>query len=105
MLIDYDYCTGCRTCEIACKQEYKHPAGKTGGVQVQEMIHTLASGKLYITYMPFFTKTCVFCMGRVKQNLQPACVKHCMARVLTFGDIEDLKRQIPEKRKAILWTS
>jgi len=46
----------------------------------------------------------VFCAGRVKQGLTPACVKHCMARVLTFGKIEDLVKLIPEKRKAILWT-
>jgi hypothetical protein len=27
-----------------------------------------------------------------------------MANILTFGKLEDLRQQIPEKRKAILWT-
>src|SRR4030042_4521764 len=27
LLIDYEYCTGCHTCEIACSQEYHWPAG------------------------------------------------------------------------------
>jgi hypothetical protein len=27
-----------------------------------------------------------------------------MANILTFGKLEDLQQQIPEKRKAILWT-
>ncbi|RLF04803.1 MAG: oxidoreductase, partial [Thermoprotei archaeon] len=22
LLIDYEYCTGCHTCEVACKQEH-----------------------------------------------------------------------------------
>ncbi len=104
MLIDYEYCTGCRTCEIACRQEYGREAGKLSGVEVKEFIHTLPSGRLFITNMPTFTKACVFCAGRVRQGLQPACVQHCMARILTFGKIEDLQKQIPEKRKAILWT-
>ncbi len=104
MLIDYEYCTGCRTCEVACKQEYNRPAGKLGGVEVQEYIHTLQSGRLYITNIPHFTKACVFCAGRVKQGLEPARAKHCMAQVLTFGRIDDLKEQIPLKRKALLWT-
>ena len=104
MLIDYEYCTGCRTCEIACKQEYNRPAGKLGGVEVSEYIHTLPSGKLYITNIPHFTKACVFCAGRVKKGLAPACAKHCMAKVLTFGKIDTLKEQIPDKRKALLWT-
>lgn len=104
MLIDYEYCTGCRTCEVACKQEYNRPAGKVGGVEVTEFIHTLPSGKLFITNIPSFTRACVFCAGRVKQGLAPACVKHCMAHILTFGKIKDLQEMIPKKRKAILWT-
>ena len=104
MLIDYEYCTGCKTCEIACRQEYKRPAEKLAGVEVQEFIHTLANGRLYITNMPFFTKACIFCAGRVKKGLEPACAQHCMARVLKFGKIDELQEQLPEKRKAIIWT-
>jgi ferredoxin len=69
MLIDYEYCTGCKTCEVACKQEYHRPAGQVGGVEVKEFIHTLPSGKLLITNIPAFTRACVFCAGRVKQGL------------------------------------
>ena len=31
ILIDYDYCTGCHTCEVACQQEHDYPAGTRGG--------------------------------------------------------------------------
>ncbi len=105
MLIDYEYCTGCKACEVACKQEYKRPSGRVGGVHVQELIHELPNGKLYITNYPFFTETCIFCKPRVKKGLEPACVKHCMARVLVFGKIEELKKDLPKKRKAIVWTN
>ena len=104
MLIDYEYCTGCKTCEVACKQEYGRPAGKVGGVEVNEFIHTLPNDKLFITYIPNFTRACVFCAGRVKEGLEPSCVKHCMARILTFGKIDELQKLIPKKRKAMLWT-
>ena len=104
MLIDYEYCTGCKTCEVACKQEYKRPAGKLSGVEVTECIHTLPSGRLFITNMPHFTRACVFCAARVKRGEEPACAHHCMANVLTFGKIKDLVKILPQKRKAILWT-
>ena len=104
MLIDYEFCTGCKTCIVACKQEYNHKPGKVGGIEVQELIQELPNDKLYITNMPFFTRACVFCTARIKQNLEPACVKHCMANVLTFGEIKDLQKLIPEKRKAVIWT-
>ena len=104
MLIDYEYCTGCKACEVACKQEYNRPAGKVGGVEVKEFIHTLPNDKLFITYIPNFTRVCIFCSGRVKNGLEPSCVKHCMAGILTFGKMEELQKLIPKKRKAIFWT-
>jgi Fe-S-cluster-containing dehydrogenase component len=104
MLIDYEYCTGCKSCEVACKQEYHRPSGRVGGVEVKEFIHRLPNDQLFITYIPTFTRACVFCAGRVKKGMAPACVKHCMANILAFGKLDDLRKQIPGKRKAILWT-
>ena len=28
LLIDYEFCTGCHTCEIACQMEHGFPVGK-----------------------------------------------------------------------------
>ena len=30
LLIDYEYCTGCNSCVIACKEEHDYPVGKWG---------------------------------------------------------------------------
>ena len=30
LLIDYEYCTGCQSCEVACKEEHNFPVGKWG---------------------------------------------------------------------------
>ena len=37
LLIDYDYCSGCQSCVVACKQEHGHPAGKFG-IKVDEKV-------------------------------------------------------------------
>ena len=37
LLIDYEYCTGCHTCEVACAQEYQWPGGM-GGMKVMEVV-------------------------------------------------------------------
>ena len=60
MLIDYEYCSGCRTCEIACKQEYQRAAGKLGGVEVQEYIHTLPSGNYILPISLILPKPACF---------------------------------------------
>ncbi len=104
LLVDYQYCTGCHTCEVACKQEYRIPAGKEGGVRVLELVQELPGGGVDVTYFPFFTQVCSFCASRVKKGLQPACVKHCMAGILEFGALEDLAKELPERRKVYLHT-
>ena len=103
LMVDYEYCTGCNACEVACKQEYRRAAGKVGGIRVIELIDELPGGKLYITYFPMITRLCTFCATRVKKGLQPACVKHCMAEVLKFGDVEKLSRETHKKRKTVIW--
>jgi len=104
LLIDYDYCTGCHACEIACKQEYKRPAGRPGGIRILDLTQELPGGKVDVTYFPLLTRVCSFCKPRVKKGLLPACVQHCMARCLTFGPLEEMSAQAPKNRKAVLWT-
>ena len=30
LLIDYEFCTGCQSCEVSCKEEHDFPVGKWG---------------------------------------------------------------------------
>jgi Fe-S-cluster-containing dehydrogenase component len=102
LLIDYEYCTGCHTCEVACQQEHGWEAGLSG-ITVIEVVERLPHDKAYLAYIPFPTELCVLCAGRVKQGLRPACVQHCMAACMTYGRIEDLARQMAEKPRQVLW--
>ena len=46
LLIDYEYCTGCYTCQVACAQEYNWPAGM-GGMKVIEIVQKLPNDQAY----------------------------------------------------------
>ena len=103
LLIDYEYCTGCHACEIACSQEYKRPPGMSG-IQVIEVIQRLPRDKAYLAYLPFPTELCVLCRPRTRKGLQPACVQHCMAACMTYGRIEDLAQEMGAKPRMVLWS-
>ena len=98
LLIDYEYCTGCYTCQIACCQEYGWEAGMSG----MNVVQKLPKGKAYLTYFPFPTELCILCAPRTKKGLQPACVQHCMANCMKYGKIEDLAKEI-DKPRMVLW--
>jgi len=100
LLIDYEYCVGCHTCEVACKQEYDRPEGEWG-IRVLEVAPEVSGGRRY--YLPFPTDHCKLCGKRIAQGLLPSCVKHCQSGVITFGRIEALAQEMRRHSKTVLW--
>jgi Fe-S-cluster-containing dehydrogenase component len=103
LLIDYEYCTGCHTCQVACSQEYDWPAGMAG-IRVLEVVQKLPHDKAYLTFLPFPTELCILCGPRTKKGLEPACVKHCMAGCMKFGRLRDLSKEMDHKPRMVLWS-
>ena len=102
LLIDYEYCTGCYSCQIACAQEYNWPVGM-GGMRVIEVVQNLPNSKGYVTFLPFPTELCILCTPRTSRGLDPACVQHCMASCMIYGRIEDLAKEMSKKPRMVLW--
>jgi len=103
LLIDYEYCTGCYSCQVACCQEYGWEAGMSG-MQVIESVQKMPHDKAYLTFLPFPTELCILCSPRTRKGLQPACVQHCMANVIKWGPLEELAKGLGEKPKMVLWS-
>ena len=102
LLIDYEYCTGCYACQVACAQEHKWPAGM-GGIRVIETVENMPNDKHYLKYVPVPTELCVLCRGRTSKGQQPACVSTCMARTMKYGKIQDLAEELTKKPRQVLW--
>jgi Fe-S-cluster-containing dehydrogenase component len=104
LVIDYEYCTGCHSCEVACKQEHGYPVGK-GGIHLNEINTILPDGRLRIDYIPFPTAYCDLCAARTKKKGEiPACVKHCQAQVMEYGLVADLAKRMEKKAHAVMFT-
>lgn len=101
MLVDVHYCTGCHSCEVACAQENRLDAGQFG-IKVTEHILKKKSG-LTIDYVPYITDLCNFCAARVADGGKPSCVKHCQARCLSFGTIEEITEEARTAKKPMIF--
>jgi Fe-S-cluster-containing dehydrogenase component len=102
LLIEYNYCTGCHACEVACQQEHDFPAGKNG-IKVTEYVYETYT-KMSIDYLPFLTDLCDLCMKRNREGEEPACVKHCQAACMQFGYIAELVKEMEKRPKMVLYT-
>ncbi len=102
LMIHYEYCTGCHSCEVACKQEHNYPVGR-GGIYLNEVITELPDKTLRIDYLPFPTQHCNLCASRTTRGEQPACVKHCQAAVMYYGNLAELANRMEQQPRSVLF--
>ena len=105
LLIDYEYCTGCQSCEIACKEEHGFPVGKWGIRVFNDGPWCIDKEQDTWNYnkIPVPTDLCDLCAERVEAGRVPTCVHHCLAAVMKFGTIEELAADLKQKPKQVLW--
>ncbi len=104
LLIDYEYCFGCHSCEVACKKELNLPIGQWGIKVFQDGPRKQNNGKWEYNYLPVPTDLCNLCEDRVKEGKNPTCVHHCQAQVIYYGPVEELSKQMNEKSKMVMFT-
>jgi Fe-S-cluster-containing dehydrogenase component len=70
VLVHHDLCIGCKACLASCPYDARfiHPDG--------------------------YADKCTFCIHRVEQGLDPACVAVCPTHCMYFGDLEDALSQV-----------
>jgi len=103
LLIDYEYCTGCASCEVSCKEEHNYPVGQWGIRVHDDGPWEMEEGVFHWNRIPAPTDLCDLCADRTSKGREPICVHHCMANVIRFGKVEDLALHLQEKSKQVLF--
>jgi len=103
LLIDYHFCTGCHSCEIACSMEHATPIGQLG-IKVMEVgPWQISEDKWQLNYVPIPTELCNLCEERVALGKLPTCVHHCQADVMRYGPIEELTERMQGRSHQVLF--
>lgn len=101
LLIDYNYCTGCHTCEVACQMEHQLPPDRFG-IELKQIGPDQIDDRTWqYDFFPVPTDRCDLCADRVAKGKLPSCVKHCQAGCMYCGDVEDLAGKIKGPKFAL----
>lgn len=98
LLFNYEYCSGCHSCEIACRNHLGLGLGKWG-IKVTEVkpFKTTDDGEeVEWIYQPVPTRLCNLCIDRVAEGQKPACVHHCQAFCIEYGTPEEMLERAKE---------
>lgn len=103
LYVDYEFCSGCKSCELACRNEHDYPRGEWGIKVFEEKPWQAQDGSWNWDYIPVPTNLCDLCKDRTEKGLQPSCVQHCQAKVLEYGTYAELMERMAAKPKSAIF--
>ena len=103
LVINYQFCTGCHTCEIACKTEHGYPVGQWGIKNLQDGPREKQDGSWEYNHLPMPTSLCDLCADRVAEGRLPKCVHHCQSGCMYFGTIDEMAKVMEENPNSAMF--
>jgi Fe-S-cluster-containing dehydrogenase component len=93
VVVDYNWCIGCRYCMIACPYSARHFNWSEPQIPAQELnpdTHYLGNRPR----MKGVVEKCHFCIQRTRNGLLPACLEACPTGARVFGNLLDPDSEI-----------
>ncbi len=103
LLIDYQYCTGCHSCEVACQKEHGLGIGEFGITVMKDGPRKLPNGRWEYRYIPAPTLLCDLCEKRVSAGKKPTCVHHCQSQCMAYGTVDELAEILKTKPQQMMY--
>jgi molybdopterin-containing oxidoreductase family iron-sulfur binding subunit len=93
VVIDYNWCIGCRYCEAACPYHARFFNWTDPEIPAEEV--TADQGYLSNRIRPRgVMEKCTFCLHRTREGRLPACLEACPAGARVFGNLLDPNSEI-----------
>lgn len=93
VVIDYNWCIGCRMCQLACPYEARRFNWGKPNLPPEEMnpkTHYYGNRPRMMGVM----EKCTFCLQRTREGRNPACLEACPVGARKFGNLLDPESEV-----------
>jgi molybdopterin-containing oxidoreductase family iron-sulfur binding subunit len=93
VVVDYNWCIGCRYCEAACPYHARRFNWKKPEIPAEEV----NPDQSYLSNRirpPGVVEKCTYCLHRTRRGRLPACLEACPTGARVFGNILDPESEI-----------
>ena len=101
LLINYEYCSGCSSCELACRNELGLTL-EEWGIKLAQVGPVKMQGKWEWTYIPTPTHLCTMCVERIEAGQKPACAHHCLTQCIEAVPVEEISDKLTQYGERVL---
>ena len=93
VVVDYNWCIGCRYCEAACPYHARRFNWTKPEISKEEInpVQSYLSNRIRPQGV---MEKCTFCLHRTRQGRLPACLEACPTGARVFGNLLDPKSEI-----------
>ena len=104
LLIDYGFCSGCHSCELACRMEHSLTLEEWGIKLLEDGPRKNRDNSMYWDYVPHITDLCDGCAERTVKGLMPLCVQTCQGKVMYYGTLSEMSETMAKiGKKAMMY--
>ena len=93
IVVDYNWCIGCRYCEAACPYHARRFNFAKSSIAAEDINPTMGYLSNRIRPLGVMEK-CTFCLHRTREGKYPACHDVCPTGARKFGDLRDQNSEI-----------
>jgi Fe-S-cluster-containing dehydrogenase component len=93
VVVDYNWCIGCRYCEAACPYHARRFNWEAPSIPAEEVNCDQSYLSNRIRPQGVMEK-CHFCLHRTREGRMPACLEACPTGARVFGDLNDPESDI-----------